>query len=104
MNTLYEVEYKYFDELKEKGWRNAYFIVYDTSTTLGETIQHALDCLDEEEDVDGLDKVLMKHFGVCDSEVSYYFDRNGVEDESLWLEIQSSQDILVNSYMKVKEN
>lgn len=101
MNTLYEVEYKYFDELKEKGWRNAYFIVYDTSTTLGETIQHALDCLDEEENTDGLDKVLTKHFGVRDDEVSYYFDRNGVEDESLWLEIQADQDCIVNSYVKL---
>lgn len=103
MNTLYEVEYLYLDELNEKGWRNAYFVVYDTSTVLGETIQHALDCLNEDDDTSGLDKVLMEHFGVRDDEVSYYFDRNGVEDESLWLEIQADQDCIVNSYVKVKE-
>ena len=105
-NTLYEVEYLFIDELGERhthGWRNAYFVIYDTSTVLGETIRHALDSVGDDGDTGGLDKVLEQHFGVRDNEVAYYFDRNGVEDESLWLEVQADQDCVINDYRKVKE-
>lgn len=103
MNTLYEIEYLFTDELREGGWRSSNIIVYDTSTVLGETIQHALDCANEDDDWSGVDNVMTRHFGVKDDEVAFYFDRNGVEDESLWLEVQSDHDVVINKYKKLKE-
>lgn len=104
-NTLLEIEYLYLDELQEsksKGWRTANMVVYDTSTVLGETIQHALDSIDED-GTGGIDKVMTKFFGVMDDEVAFYFDRNGIEDESLFLEIQADYDIVINDYKKITE-
>ena len=100
-NTLLEIKYLYLDELKESksnGWRTALMVVYDTSTVLGETIQHALDSIDED-GTGGIDKVMTKFFGVMDDEVAFYFDRNGIEDESLFLEAQADYDIVINRYI-----
>lgn len=105
MNSLYEIEYLYFDELSERrsyGWRTGYIVVYDTTTALGETLQHALNCANEDGDWKQFNELLKKHFGVTDDEVVFYFDRNGIEDESLFLEIQADQDMVVNSYKLIE--
>lgn len=105
MNSLYEIEYLYFDELSERrsyGWRTGYIVVYDTATVLGETLQHAFECASEDGDGKPLNELLKKHFGVVDDEVVFYFDRNGIEDESLFLEIQADQDMVVNSYKLIE--
>lgn len=106
MNTLYEIEYLFMNELGERssyGWRTSNIVVYDTSTVLGTTLQHAFDCANEDGDMSGVDKVLARHFGVVDDEVAFYFDRNGIEDESMWLEVQADFNIVINKYTKVKE-
>lgn len=98
---LYEIEYKFLDELKGDGWRVALVVVYTTGTPLGDTIQHALGCVDEDGDTTGLDKLLKKQFGVVDEDVSFYFDRNGIKDESLVLEIEHNFDIVINRLEKL---
>lgn len=102
MNTHYEVEYQYLDSLKE-GWRYANLIVYDTNTVLGDTLDKALDLASDDGDYSGVEVLLHKFFGLGDDDVIFYFDRNGIEDESLFLEIQRSLDVLINKYTKIKE-
>lgn len=104
-NALLEIEYLYLDELSESknfGRRTSNMVVYDTSTELGKKIQHALDSIDED-GTDGIDKVISESFGVTDDEVAFYFDRNGIEDENLFLAAQADYDIIINSYGKLKE-
>lgn len=97
----YEIEYKYEDELKEKGWRNSIIVVYDSSNnTEGATFQHALDLASEDGDYSGVDK-LLKHLGTSDEEVVFYFDRAGISTESLVLEIQHDFDIVINNIFEV---
>lgn len=94
-NTVVEIEYLYFDELKERytGWRSGLMVVYDTCTKLGRDLQDAM----ESESVESIDKVL-EHFDVTDDEVVFYIDRAGIEEGSIMLEAQAANDMVINSY------
>lgn len=81
-NQVYEIEYRYSDE---DEYHNAYVLVYKTGTVLGDTIQHALDCANEDGDYSGLDKLLSDHYDLCDNDICFYFDESdnvrGLEKE-----------------------
>lgn len=97
---LYEIEYQYLDSLND-GWRRANIIIYDSSVVgEGETIDYALARANEEDDWSGVDKLMTSLYGLKDEDICFYFDRNGIEDESLMLEIQKSFDIIINDYEK----
>ena len=97
----YEIEYKYEDELDEKRWRTSIVVVYDSSNnTEGATFQHALDCANEDGDYSGVNRLLEK-YGTNDDEVAFYFDKAGISDESLVLEIQHDFDIVINDIAEV---
>lgn len=97
----YEIKYKYEDELKEKGWRNSLIVVYDSSNnTEGATFDHALNLASEDGDYSGVDKLLAP-LGVNDEDIVFYFDRAGIEDESLVLELQHDFDIVINDIAEV---
>lgn len=101
MIKTYEIQYKFNDELSEKGWRNSVIVVYDAGTSVeGATLQHALDCASEDGDYSGVDKVLEK-YGTKDDEVVFYFDNTGVADESLVLELQHDFDIIINDIQEI---
>lgn len=101
MASIYEIEYKFSDELNESGWRNSNLCVYETGTPSGDTIAHALELANEDGDFAGVDKLLGKMFGLCDDDIAFYFDRAGIEDESLVLELQYSFDIIINDLTEV---
>lgn len=96
MNSIYQVEFKYSDE--KEGWHTAFVLVYQTGTVLGDTIQYALDCVADTGEDDGLNKLLSKQFGITDGDICFYFDRNGIEDESLVLEIEHDFGIIINNF------
>lgn len=100
-SKIYEIEYHYDDESE---WHNAYILIYATGTPLGDTIQHALDCADDDGDWSDVDKLLLKHYGLKDDDICFYFDRNGIEDESLILEIEHDFDIVINDYWVARES
>lgn len=102
MTSVYEIEYKFQDELAEKGWRTGLVLVYETGTADGDNIQHALDCANEDDDWSGVDKLLTSMFGFMDEDIAFYFDRNGIETESLVLEIEHDFDIVINKIGKVE--
>lgn len=98
---LYYGEYKFMDELDEKGWRNSLFIVYDTSTPDGKALQDALDAEDE---CESLDELLWETYKVNDDDIVVYFDRNGIDAESVVSEIQRSHDIVLNSFERADKS
>lgn len=105
MASIYEIEYLFEGELgserESSTWRNSDLCVYETGTPSGDTIAHALELANEDGDFAGVDKLLGKMFGLCDGDIAFYFDRAGIEDESLVLEIQHSFDIIINDLTEV---
>lgn len=101
MASIYEIEYKFEDELNESGWRNSNLCVYETGTPSGDTIDHALELANEDSDWSGVDNMLGKMFGLRDDDIVFYFDRAGIEDESLVLELQHDFDIIINDLKEV---
>ena len=97
---LYYIDYKFLDELDDSGWRTSNIIIYDSSTPEGKVLQ---DALDKDDDGELLEEVLWDKFHAQDDDIVIYFDRNGIEDESLVLEIQHSHDILINKITKVEQ-
>lgn len=101
-NRIYEIEFRYNDE---EDFHYAYILIYDTSTIFGETIQHALDCVSEDDDTSGLDKLLYDHFQLDDAQICWYFDVNDmawdlktsiercydIEIKDMWVERESSR-------------
>ena len=97
MIKIYEIRYKFNDDLPEKGWRNSTVVVYDAFTSAdGAILQHALDRADKDGDYSGVDKILEK-YGTKDDEVVFYFGNTGIENESLVLELQRDLDIIINN-------
>jgi len=101
MASIYEIEYKFEDELNESGWRNSNLCVYEAGTPSGDTIDHALELANEDGDFTGVDNMLGKMFGLRDDDIAFYFDRAGIEDESLVLELQRDFDIIINDLKEV---
>lgn len=102
MVKVYEIQYKFEDELNDKGWRTSLMVVYDSSNnTDGATFDHALNCANEDGDFSGVDKLLTKWFGLTDNDVAFYFDRAGIETESLVLEAQHDFDIVINDIAEI---
>ena len=103
MASIYEIEYKFEDELNESGWRTSNLCVYDSSEVgAGETIQYALDKANEDDDWSGVDKLMGKLFGLKDDDIAFYFDRNGVEDGGIISQVERDFDIIINDYHEVK--
>lgn len=97
MIDLYEIQYKFLDELNEPGNRCSNLVVYDGETELGGKLKSALDneCFDE------VDDILSEQFGIKDDDVCFYYDwndlapENGRNTASLVLELQQDQDIMI---------
>lgn len=101
MIKTYGIQYKFDDELSEKGWRNSVIVVYDAGTSSdGAILQHALNCASEDDDYSGVDKVLEK-YGTKDDDVVFYFDNTGIADESLVLELQHDFGIVINDIQEI---
>lgn len=97
---LYEIEYKYLDDLKTE-WHFANVVVYDSFTDEGKDLQAKLDEANEDGNFKILNKVL-EPLDVKDDDVMFYYDINEVADEGAkWtnfpLELQQSMDILIKS-------
>lgn len=105
MASIYEIEYLFEDELgserESSTWRNSNLCVYETGTPSGDTIDHALELANEDGDFTGVDNMLGKMFGLRDDDIAFYFDRAGIEDESLVLELQHDFDIIINDLKEV---
>ena len=101
MASIYEIEYKFEDELNESRWRNSNLCVYETGTPSGDTIDRALELANEDGDFTGVDKLLGKMFWIRDDDIAFYFDRAGVEDESLVSELQRDFEIIINDLKEV---
>lgn len=96
---LYEMEYLFLDELKEKLSRNrvSNVIVYDSETELGGKLASALN----NENFAEVDDILSEHFGLKDDDVCFYYNWNSLAPEdgrnaaSLILNLQKDQDIII---------
>ena len=100
MASIYEVEFNYLDEDRKKdGEHTAYACVYKTGTPSGDTLQYAIDCVDEDGDDSGLNKLLRKMFGLADEDVCFYFDEGVMGDEKTWnLEQSLEQEFDIKIY------
>lgn len=105
MASIYEIEYLFEDEFGDESstWRNSNLCVYETGTPSGDTIAHALKLADEDGDYTGVDNMLGKMFGLRDDDIAFYFNRAGVEDVSLVLELQRDFDIIINDLKEIDE-
>ena len=97
---LYEIEYKYLDDLKTE-WHFANVVVYDSFTDEGKNLQAKLDEANDKGDFSILNKAL-EPLDVVDDDVMFYYDINEVADEGAkWtnfpLDLQQSLDILIKS-------
>ena len=101
MASSYEIEYKFDDELNERGWRTSNLCVYETGTVEGDTIQYALDKANEDDDWTGVDKLMGTLFGLKDEDIVFYFDKNGVENDSIISQVERDFDIVINDYHEV---
>lgn len=105
MASIYEIEYLFEDELgsevESSTWRNSNLCVYETGTPSGDTIDYALELANEDGDFTGVDKLLGKMFGLRDDDIVFYFDRAGIKDESLVLELQHDFDIIINDLKEI---
>lgn len=102
MATIYEIRYKYLDELGDKGWRTSDICVYEVGTPSGDNLQHALDIANEEDDFSGVDKLLTAMFKLKDDDIVFYYDISDIEDGAtnralaLVVELQKNFDILID--------
>lgn len=81
MASIYEIEYRYDDEYKaDEPTHNAFVCVYETRTPSGDTLQHALDLANEDDDWSGVDKLLTKMFGLKDEDICFYYDISDIKD------------------------
>lgn len=101
-SNIYEIEYKYADEyIKGEPSHNCFVCVYETGTAEGDTIQHALDLANEDGDWSGVDKLMVKLFGLKDEDICFYFDLANILDKGtsrltkLVPELQKDFDIVV---------
>lgn len=102
MASIYEIEYKFEDELNESGWRTSNLCVYETGSVEGDTIQYALDKANEDGDWAGVDRLMGVLFGLKDDDIAFYFDKNRVEDDSIISQVERDFDIIINDYHEVK--
>lgn len=108
MADIYEVEYKYLDELEDKNsrWHEALACIYDsTKVGAGETIQYALDKAREDGDYSGVDKLLTKLYGLTDEDICFYYDVSELDDRGLVfvaIGLQRNFDIILNEIKERK--
>lgn len=99
---LYEIKYKFMDELGDPMWRYSFLCVYDSEEEEGELLDSALNELEEEGGKERLDKVLMQLIGREDDDICFYYDISSILESGtlkgakLVCEIQKSFDIIVS--------
>lgn len=102
MAGIYEIEYKFEDEMRDDGWRTGLVLVYETGTASGDNIQHALDLANEDDDWSGVDKLLKAMFKLEDDSIAFYYDMNDMDERNtskltrLAVELQKNFDIIIN--------
>lgn len=102
MASIYEIEYKFEDEMSDDGWRTGLVLVYETGTASGDNIQHALDCANEDDDWSGVNKLLKTMFKLEDDNVAFYYDVSVMSEGNtskltrLAVELQKNFDIIIN--------
>lgn len=98
---LYEIDYKFLDEIDEDGNRCGLVVVYKTDTPDGDTLQHALDCASEDGDYGGVCQLLGREFNIGEDDVAFYYDTNGLGDSTtspntkLAVELQNEYGIII---------
>ena len=81
MASVYEIEYRYADEYKaDEPTHNCNVVVYETGTPSGDSIEHAMECANEDGDFTGVDKLLGTMFGLKDEDICFYFDISDIKD------------------------
>jgi len=93
MASIYEIEYKYFDEMEDKHskWRHGVVCALDENKISDKLIQEFLD----REEFEQADKLLTKNYGLKDDDIAFYHvvDKNLVE---LVVYLQKDFDIIIN--------
>jgi len=102
--NYYDIEYKYLDELEEKGWRGGCVIVYDSNTEDGREFADALSDANETDNFSEVDKILTEDYDLKDEDITFYYDLAGISDYGgasrgtrLVAELQKNFDILIHN-------
>lgn len=102
VNCIYQIKFRYSDE---EDFRDAYVLVYQTGTVLGDTIAHALDEADEDGDYSGLDKLLYDHYGLTDGGICFYYDTDdAIGKRKLENSLELAFDIVVRNMWVDRES
>ena len=99
MARIYEIEYKFFDEMEDKHskWRSGKLCVLDPKKILD---RHIKEFLNREEN-EQADRLLLKNYGLKDDDIAFYHysTDNLVE---MVVELQKDFDIIINGFHEVK--
>lgn len=93
---IYEIEYKYLDEMEDKHsrWREGLVCVLDTKTVRDNLIREFL----REENIDQADKLLTKAYGLKDEDIAFYCEKGEYGEEvMLAAGLQKDFDIIINN-------
>lgn len=98
MARIYEIEYKFFNEMENKHskWRRGKLCVLDPSKTSDKLIKESL----YKGELERTDKLLLKDYGLKDGDIAFYHysTDNLVE---LVVELQKDFDIIINEIKEI---
>ena len=78
MITLYDAEYKFWDEPHEI--HNTYIVTYTEDDAVGRFFAAHTQSTEEEDDMSALDTILIDAFGLVDDDICFYCDMTGRPD------------------------
>ena len=80
MATIYNIRFRYSEEYKKnEPEHNARVCVYEVGTPSGDTLEHAFECANEDDDWTPVDNLLSKMFGLKDDDINFYYDISDIE-------------------------
>lgn len=98
MARIYEIEYKFFDELENKysRWRSGKLCVLDPNKVSDKLIKQFLN----RDEFEQADKLLLKNYGLEDDDIAfyYYYTDNLLE---MVVELQKDFDIIINEIKEI---
>lgn len=98
MARIYEIEYKFFDEMEDKHskWRSGNLCVLDPNKISDRLIRELLN----KGELDQADKLLFRNYGLKDDDIAFYHysTDNLVE---MVVELQKDFDIIINEIKEI---
>lgn len=98
MARIYEIEYKFLDEMEDKHskWWSGNLCVLDPNKVSDKLIQEFLD----RDEFEQADKLLLKDYGLKDDDIAFYH-RSTDNLVEMVVELQKDFDIIINEIKEI---